>query len=247
MRLNGKVAIVTGGGNGMGAAEARLFAREGAKVVVADIRSDLGEAVADDIRAAGGEAIFVQIDVTSEAAWHALIAATMAAYGRLDILVNNAGISGSSVGDADGVEGWHRIIAINQTSVFLGTKLAVEQMIKTGGGSVVNISSIMGFVGSDSGHPAYHASKGAVRIYSKAAAVRYGPLGVRVNTVHPGYLPAMLNSTNGNERADKIAQTPLRRTGDVMDVAYGVLFLASDEAAFVTGTELVIDGGWLAQ
>ncbi len=247
MRLNGKVAIVTGGGNGMGAAEARLFAREGAKVVVADILADLGEAVAATIRAAGGDAIFVQIDVTSEAAWHALIAATMAAYGRLDILVNNAGISGSAVGDPDGVDGWHRIIAINQTSVFLGTKLAVEQMIKTGGGSVVNISSIMGFVGSESGHPAYHASKGAVRIYSKAAAVRYGPLGVRVNTVHPGYLPAMLNSTNGNERADKIAQTPLRRIGEVMDVAYGVLFLASDEAAFVTGTELVIDGGWLAQ
>ena len=133
----------------------------------------------------------------------------MASYGRLDILVNNAGISGSSVGDPDSLKGWQRIIAVNQTSVFLGTRLAAEQMAKTGGGSIVNISSIMGFVGSASGHPAYHASKGAVRIYSKAAAVRYGPLGVRVNTVHPGYMPPMLNATNAGERADKIALTPL--------------------------------------
>jgi len=132
----------------------------------------------------------------------------VAAYGRLDIPVNNAGISGTSVGDPDGLDGWHRIIAVNQTSVFLGTRLAAEQMAKTSGGSIVDISSIMGFVGSTSGHPAYHASKGAVRIYSEAAAVRYGPLGVRVNTVHPGYMPPMLNATNAGERADKIALTP---------------------------------------
>ena len=171
----------------------------------------------------------------------------MARYGRLDILVNNAGISGSSVGDADGLEGWHLIIAVNQTSVFLGTKLTAEQMAKTGGGSIVNISSIMGFVGGPGGHPAYSASKGAVRIYTKSAAVRYGPLGIRVNSVHPGYMPPMLNATNANERADKIAQTPLRRLGEPIEVAYGVLFLASDEASFVTGTELVIDGGFIAQ
>jgi NAD(P)-dependent dehydrogenase (short-subunit alcohol dehydrogenase family) len=247
MRLKDKVAIVTGGGHGMGEAEARLFAREGAKVVVADVLPDMGEAVAADIRAGGGHAVFVKIDVTSEAEWQNLIAVTLKTYGRLDILVNNAGISGSSVGDHDGIDGWNRIIAVNQTSVFHGTKLAAEQMAKTGGGSIVNISSIMGFVGSTSGHPAYHASKGAVRIYSKAAAVRYGPSQVRVNTVHPGYMPAMLNSTNGNERADKIAATPLRRLGEAIEVANGVLFLASDEASFVTGTELVIDGGWIAQ
>src|SRR5260221_5978827 len=141
-----------------------------------------------------------KLDVTSEPEWRALVAKAVAASGRIDILVNNAGMSGSSVGDPDGVEGWHRIIAVNQTSVFLGTKLAAEQMAKTGGGSIVNISSIMGFVGSTSGHPAYHASKGAVRIYSKAAAVRYGPSVVRVNTVHPGYMPPMLNATNANER-----------------------------------------------
>jgi NAD(P)-dependent dehydrogenase (short-subunit alcohol dehydrogenase family) len=216
MRLKDRVAIVTGGAHGMGEAEARLFAAEGARVIVADILESEAEIVASDIRADGKEAMAAKIDVTSEAEWMELIGKVVATYGRLDILVNNAGISGSSVGDPDGLEGWHRIIAVNQTSVFLGTRLGAEQMAKTGGGSIINISSIMGFVGSTSGHPAYHASKGAVRIYSKAAAVRYGPSGVRVNTVHPGYMPPMLNATN-------------------------------DEASFVTGTELVIDGGFIAQ
>jgi NAD(P)-dependent dehydrogenase (short-subunit alcohol dehydrogenase family) len=247
MRLESKVAIVTGAAHGMGEAEARLFAKEGAKVVVADIMSDQAEAVAASIRAQNGTAIAATIDVTREPEWVALIAKTVEAFGRLDILVNNAGISGSAVGDPDGVDGWDRIIAVNQTSVFLGTKLAAEQMAKTGGGSIVNISSIMGFVGGPSGHPAYSASKGAVRIYTKSAAVRYGPRGVRVNSVHPGYMPPMLNATNAGERADKIALTPLRRLGKPIEVAYGVLFLASDEASFVTGTELVIDGGYIAQ
>jgi NAD(P)-dependent dehydrogenase (short-subunit alcohol dehydrogenase family) len=247
MRLKDKVAIVTGGAHGMGEAEAHLFADEGARVVVADVLGDQAEAVAADICASGGKALAATIDVTNESDWVALIAKTLASYGRLDILVNNAGISGSSVGDPDGLEGWQRVIAVNQTSVFLGTKLAAEQMAKTGGGSIVNISSIMGFVGGASGHPAYSASKGAVRIYTKSAAVRYGPLGIRVNSVHPGYMPPMLNATNANERADKIALTPLRRLGEPIEVAYGVLFLASDEASFVTGTELVIDGGYIAQ
>jgi NAD(P)-dependent dehydrogenase (short-subunit alcohol dehydrogenase family) len=247
MRLDGKVAIVTGAAHGMGEAEARLFAKEGAKVVVADILAKEAEAVAADIRKGNGDAVGAAIDVTSEPEWVALIAKTVATYGRLDILVNNAGISGSSVGDPDGLDGWNRVIAVNQTSVFLGTKLAAEQMAKSGGGSIVNISSIMGFVGGASGHPAYSASKGAVRIYTKSAAVRYGPQGVRVNSVHPGYMPPMLNATNAGERADKIAATPLRRLGEPIEVAYGVLFLASDEASFVTGTELVIDGGYIAQ
>ena len=247
MRLKDKIAIVTGGAHGMGEAEARLFATEGAKVIVADILGSDAEKVAADIRDGSGEATSAKIDVSSEAEWKGLIAKAVTTYGRLDILVNNAGISGSSVGDPDGIEGWHQIIAVNQTSVFLGTKLAAEQMAKTGGGSIVNISSIMGFVGGASGHPAYSASKGAVRIYTKSAAVRYGPLGIRVNSVHPGYMPPMLNATNANERADKIALTPLRRLGEPIEVAYGVLFLASDEASFVTGAELVIDGGYIAQ
>jgi NAD(P)-dependent dehydrogenase (short-subunit alcohol dehydrogenase family) len=167
MRLKGKVAIITGGAHGMGEAEARLFAAEGAKVVVTDILGNAAEAVAPDIRAGNGEAIAATVDVTSEPEWVALIAKTVASYGRLDVLVNNAGIFGSSVGDPNGLEGWNQIIAVNQTSVFLGIKLAAEQMAKTGGGSIINISAIMGFIGSVSGHPAYHASKGAVRIYSE--------------------------------------------------------------------------------
>ena len=230
----------------MGEAEARLFTREGARLVVADLLADSGGGRG---RYSGrcGEAIAVGTDVTSEPDWQALIDRTLSAYGRLDVLVNNAGISGSAVGDPDALDGWNRIIAVNQTSVFLGTKLTAEQMAKTGGGSIVNISSIMGFVGGASGHPAYSASKGAVLIYTKSAAVRYGPRGVRVNTVHPGYMPPMLNATDRSLRAEKIAQTPLRRLGEPIEVAYGVLFLASDEASFVTGTELVIDGGFIAQ
>jgi NAD(P)-dependent dehydrogenase (short-subunit alcohol dehydrogenase family) len=159
---------------------------------------------------------------------------------------NNAGISGSSVGEEDGLEGWQRLLAVNATSVFLGTKLAAAEMAKTGGGSIVNISSIMGIVASAESHPGYPASKAAVRNYTKAAACRYGPQGVRVNSVHPGYMPPMLNATNAAGREAKIAETPLRRLGEPIEVAYGVLFLASDEASFVTGAELVIDGGYIA-
>jgi NAD(P)-dependent dehydrogenase (short-subunit alcohol dehydrogenase family) len=246
MRLKDKVAIITGAGHGMGEAEARLFAEEGAKVVVADVLAKEGEAVAADIAAGQRAARFVQTDVTSESDWQRLIAATVAAYGRLDILVNNAGISGSSVGDADQLDGWQRLLAVNATSVFLGTKLAAKEMAKTGGGSIVNISSIMGIVASDESHPGYAASKAAVRNYTKASACRYGPQGVRVNSVHPGFMPPMLNATNAAGRDAKIADTPLRRLGKPIEVAYGVLFLASDEASFVTGAELVIDGGYIA-
>jgi NAD(P)-dependent dehydrogenase (short-subunit alcohol dehydrogenase family) len=247
MRLKDKVAIITGGAHGMGACEARLFADHGAKVVIADVMEREGDAVAADIRAGQAQARFVHADVTSEADWHRLIEAAVAAFGRLDILVNNAGISGSSVGDHDGLEGWQRLLAVNATSVFLGTKLAAPVMARTGGGSIVNISSIMGIVGGPEGHPAYHASKAAVRNYTKAAACRYGPQGIRVNSVHPGYLPPMLNATNAGSRQAKIERTPLRRLGEPIDVAYGVLYLASDEASFVTGAELTIDGGYIAQ
>jgi NAD(P)-dependent dehydrogenase (short-subunit alcohol dehydrogenase family) len=246
MRLKDKIAIVTGGAHGMGEAEARLFAQEGAKIVIADVLTKQGDAVAADISASQRSARFVQTDVTSESEWQRLIAETIAAYGRLDILVNNAGISGSAVGDADGLDGWQRLLAVNATSVFLGTKLAANEMAKTGGGSIVNISSIMGIVASEESHPGYAASKAAVRNYTKAAACRYGPQNVRVNSVHPGYMPPMLNATNAGGRQAKIAETPLRRLGKPIEVAYGVLFLASDEASFVTGAELVIDGGYIA-
>lgn len=247
MRLKDKVAIITGGAHGMGEAEARLFAKEGAAVVIADVLTDKGEAVAADINAGQGRAMFVKTDVTSEADWKALIEKTIAAYGKLDILVNNAGISGSAVGDQDSLEGWNKLIAINQTGVFLGTTLAAKEMAKAGKGAIVNISSIMGFIGGAEGSLGYSASKGAVRIMSKSAALRWGPQGVRVNTVHPGYMPAMLNGTNAGGRAAKIPVTPLRRLGEPIEVAHGVLFLASDDASFITGTELVIDGGYIAQ
>jgi NAD(P)-dependent dehydrogenase (short-subunit alcohol dehydrogenase family) len=247
MRLKDKVAIVTGGAHGMGEAEVRLFAKEGAAVVIADVLRREGEAVAAEINAIQGRAHFVQTDVTSETDWQNLIAETIRTYGRLDILVNNAGISGSSVGDPDGFEGWQKLMSINAASVFLGTKLAAAAMIPNGRGSIVNISSIMGFIGGADSHPAYSASKGAVRLYTKSAAAKYGPSGIRVNSVHPGYMPPMLNATNAAGRASKIEATPLRRLGEPIEVAYGVLFLASDEASFVTGTELVIDGGYIAQ
>ena len=250
-RLQDKVAIVTGGGAGMGAAECRLFAREGASVVIADLYEDGGREVEAQIRDAGGSATFVRMDVTAEEEWNALLTSTTDAYGgRLDILVNNAGLSSSSEDDPNSTEGWHRIMDVNATGVFLGTKLGSQAMLAAGnGGSIVNISSIYGFVGSDAGHPAYHASKAAVRNFSKAMAVRLGPQGIRVNTVHPGFMPPMRSSAPVNDemRERLIRAIPLRRTGEVDEVANGVLFLASDESSYVTGAELKIDGGFLAR
>ena len=249
MRLEGKVAIVTGGASSMGAAEVLLFAREGAAVVIADLWEEGARQVESEVNEAGGRAQFLQANVSDEGDWERLIQFTEETYGPLDILVNNAGLSGGSFEDPSSTEGWHAIMDVNATGVFLGTKHAVASMRRSGGGSIVNISSIMGFVGSDSGHPAYHASKGAVRIFTKATAVRYGPEGIRANSVHPGFMPPMRSRPPGSEeaRAQAAAATPLRRTGEPIEVANGVLFLASDEASFVTGTELVIDGGYIAR
>ena len=248
MRLENKVAIITGAGGGMGAEEARLFAREGAHVVIADIWDEGGTQVAASIQDAGQRAEFVHTDVTQQADWESLLDATLSEFGRLDILVNNAGLSSTSQSDPLSVEGWNTIMGVNSTGVFLGTRQAIPTMLEQGGGSIVNISSIMGFVGSG-GHPAYHASKGAVRIFTKAIAVAYGPQGIRANSVHPGFMPPMRSGgASGDAARERAARiTPLRRIGELIDVAHGVLFLASDEAAFVTGTELVIDGGFIAQ
>ncbi len=249
MRLQGKVAIITGGANGMGAEEARLFADEGASVVVADVSDAQGEAVVEQIAEAGGQAVSLHADVTIEDDWSRLVEGTVSRYGAVDILVNNAGISSGSYTDPLDVEGWTRIMGVNATGVYLGTRAVVPVMQQAGGGSIVNISSIMGFVAGEGGHPAYHASKGAVRIFTKAMAVRYGPDGIRVNSVHPGFMPPMTTARPGShaDREENIRLTPLRRTGESIEVAYGVLFLASDEASFVTGTELVIDGGFIAR
>ena len=249
MRLEGKVAIISGASGGMGAEEARLFAREGASVVIADIIDEDGEAVARQIEDSGGEAIYVHTDVTSAESWDAAVQATIEKYGKVDILVNNAGISSGAHEDPLDIDGWNSIMGVNATGVYLGTRAVIPAMLEAGGGSIVNISSIMGFVGGESGHPAYHASKGAVRIFTKATAVRYGPDGIRANSIHPGFMPPMRSSQfrSQEERQALIDLTPLRRTGETFEVANGVLFLASDDASFVTGTELVIDGGFIAR
>ena len=248
MRLSGKVALISGGAHGMGAEEARLFAREGAKVVIADILDAEAAHVVDDITAAGGEAVYVHTDVTREEDWQKAVQTAVRRFGKLDILVNNAGLSSTSAADPLDTEGWRRIMEVNATGVFLGTKSAIPAMRQAGGGSIVNISSIMGFVGGEGGHPAYHASKGAVRIFTKATAVQYGPHGIRANSVHPGFMPPMRSShPDPAVREDQVRLTPLRRIGKPLEVAYGVLFLASDEASFITGTELVIDGGFIAR
>ena len=252
MRLQDKVAIVSGGAHGMGAVEARLFAREGAKVVIADIRDDDGRRVEAEINEAGGASHYVHTDVTSEDAWANVISETVFRFGRLDILVNNAGISSRAVPDDDSLDAWARIMDINATGVFLGTKHAIEQMRRNGGGSIVNISSIAGLVGMLSGHPAYNASKGAVRIFTKAMAVRYGTENIRVNSVHPGYMPPMMGNIATEEvrsgrRAMIEEQVPLAREGRQEEVANAVLFLASDDASYITGAELVVDGGFTAR
>ena len=248
MRLEGKVAIISGAASGMGAEEARLFAREGASVVVTDITDDDGEAVAREIEDSGGEAVFVHTDVTSEESWRQAVETTIERYGKVDILVNNAGISSGIFSDPLDVDGWAKIMDVNATGVYLGTRAVIPAMREAGAGSIVNISSIMGFVAGDYGHPAYHASKGAVRIFTKATAVRYGPDGIRANSVHPGYMPPMRTSVRDPaDRDEHVRLTPLRRIGETIEVANGVLFLASDEASFITGTELVIDGGFIAR
>ena len=241
MRLAGKVAIISGAAHGMGAEEARLFAREGAKVVIADILEEEGKRLEAEIQATGGEALFVRTDVTSEDDWRHVVQATVARFGKLDTLVNNAGLSSTSVPDP-WIDGWRRIMEVNATGVFLGTKYAIPAMQRAGGGAIVNISSIMGFVGGEGGHPAYHASKGAVRIFTKATAVKYGPDGIRANSVHPGFMPPMRSSHPDRRRGRSRCSSRRWRLGKPIEVAYGVLFLASDEASFITGTELVIDG-----
>ena len=250
MRLEGKVALISGGARGMGAAEARMFAGEGAKVVIGDILEQDGSQTEAEINETGGECLFVKLDVTSESSWREAVAAAVAKFGKLDILVNNAGISIQG-GLEDFSEGdWDRTLAVNSKGVFLGTKHAIPEMRRAGGGSIVNISSGAGIAPSPGTSAAYAASKGAVRIFTKATAVQYAGENIRCNSVHPGPVDTpMIRTSRADEgRAqEQVARIPLGRIGTPEEIAYGVLYLASDESSFVTGSELVIDGGRTAQ
>ena len=249
MRLAGKVALVSGAASGMGQSEATIFAREGAKVIVADILEAEGKQVADKIVSGGGQARFVKLDVTNEVEWDAAVKAAVSAFGKLDVLVNNAGISGTYDADMLSSAAWDTVMGVNAKGVFLGVKYAIPLMKKAGGGAIVNISSISGFVGQDGVHMAYNASKGAVRIMTKTAAVQFAGDRIRVNSVHPGFMPPMRTSKTSADptwRAKMLGAVPMKREGRVEEVAHAVLFLASDEASYITGTELVVDGGYLA-
>ena len=255
MRLEGKVALISGGARGMGAAEAKLFSREGAKVVIADVLEAEGRQTEAEINETGGDAIFVALDVTKQSDWDAAISRTVEQFGKLDVIVNNAGISSRVSIEDTTVEEWDRIIDINSKGVFLGTKAAITQMKSQGtGGSVINISSISGNIGQDTVAAAYNASKGAVRIFSKSAAIQYAGDGIRVNTIHPGPIQTPMTQA-GWEGADTFGEqeyvatenAPMGRYGKPEEVAYGALYLASDESSYVTGAELVIDGGYTAQ
>ena len=249
MRLEGKVALITGAARGQGAAEARLFAQEGAKVIVADVSDPEGIAVAAEIAEAGGDAIYVHLDVTDESEWEAAVQSAITSFGKLDILVNNAGIWRRGHVMETSSEQWDDIMDVNAKGVFLGTKSAIPEMRKAGGGSIVNISSTAGLVGSKTSS-AYSASKGAVRIFSKSTAIQYAPEGIRANSIHPGPIDTDMGDQvwpDSTSREASISRTALSRIGTAQDIAYGALYLASDESSFVTGSELVIDGGVTAQ
>ncbi|SEJ65992.1 NAD(P)-dependent dehydrogenase, short-chain alcohol dehydrogenase family [Sphingobium sp. AP50] len=256
-RLSGKVAIVTGGASGIGAETARLFARHGAAVVLCDRQDKMGREVAASIMDSGGIAEYRSLEVTREDAWTALVQDVEQAHDRLDILCNIAGIARGidpTTGEMTAMnlpelplDAWTQVMRVNVDGVFLGTRSVHGAMVRSGGGSIINMSSICGIVGSF-GNPAYNASKGAVRLFSKAAALQFAGDRIRVNSVHPGFVDTPLAKTghNGEVGKKRMEATPLRRFGHPSDIAYGCLYLASDEASWVTGSELVIDGGMTA-
>ncbi len=246
-RLNGKVAIITGAARGMGAAEARLFASEGASVFLADVLDQEGRRLADELNHTfPGRAHYVHLDVTKAAEWHNAVAAAEQTFGHLHILVNNAGIYSAAGIENTSEDEWQRIVDINQKGVWLGIKSAAPALRRTGSGSIVNISSIFGIIGSP-GSTAYHGTKGAIRILSKAAAAELAPANIRVNSVHPGIIATpMVDALSPQARQAVAAACCLKREGRPEEVAFAVLFLASDEASYITGSELVIDGGYTA-
>ena len=249
MRLENKVAFISGAARGMGEVMAKLFVQEGANVVIGDVLEDEGKKVEAEINETGGQCLFVRLDVTDEAQWQQAIAATVARFGKLEILINNAGIYRTRRVEDTSSEEWDQVLAINGKGVFLGTKAAIPEMRKAGGGSIINLSSVAGLVGS-ADSAAYNASKGAVRLLTKSTAIQYAKEGIRANSIHPGTIETPMTAellAGEAHRQDRMNRTPLGRLGRPEDVAYGALYLASDEASFVTGSELVIDGGRTAQ
>lgn len=244
-RLQNKVAIVTGGASGIGEATSRIFVREGAKVLIGDIDSDKGKELEGEL---SPNSVYADLDVTSEDDWRDAVNLAESKWGGLDVVVNNAGMSGAkgrAVVEDVNLSDWNDVFAVNSTGVMLGTRSGIEAMKRRGGGSIVNVSSIFGIVGSKAG-AAYHASKGAARTFSKAAAVQYAEYNIRVNSVHPGFTdtPMTLDIHSVKEIRDfRLGMTPMGRLGLPEDIANGILYLASDESSWVTGIELVIDGG----
>ena len=250
-RMDGKVALISGGARGMGASEARMFAAEGASVVIGDILDEEGEATAADVRSAGGQCLYRRLDVTSEADWNEAVELAVSQYGKLNVLVNNAGIGSNPFQiHEEPVELWDRTIDVNLKGVFLGTRAAIPAMKDGGGGSIINISSQLGIVAVPYNGAAYQTAKGGVRILTKAAALQYASDGIRVNSVHPGPIATEMTRAGRNdpERLEMmLARIPMGRYGEPEEVAHAVVYLASDESAFVTGSEVVVDGGWTAQ
>ncbi|ANY68459.1 hypothetical protein BBD42_19755 [Paenibacillus sp. BIHB 4019] len=247
-RLQNKVALVTGAAGGIGAAIAAVFAAEGAKVVLTDLSEAALKETAEAIRETGGDVYPLAQDVSSEQQWQHVIQQAVQRYGKLNILVNNAGIASPFNVEEETVERWDKVQSVNSRGVFLGLKYAVPEIRKAGGGSIINISSIFGIIGAG-GEAAYHASKGAVRLLTKTTAIDLAKDFIRVNSIHPGMIETpmtehKLANPAGLEAAKQV--TPWPRLGKPTDIAYGALYLASDESTFVTGSELVIDGGWVA-
>lgn len=245
LKFNGRVALVTGGSSGIGKLTAVRFAEEGARVVIADIQEKAGESVAKLINSGGGDAMFIKLDVTSEEDWLNAVDKIIEKYGQLDILVNNAGIGDTDTIENTSYETYQNVVNVTQNSVFLGMKSCAAELKKTGNGAIVNISSIFGISGGFGNSPGYAAAKGAVRIMTKQAALEWAQKGIRVNSVHPGFVETpILGEADRKFLADA---TPMGRLGQPDDLATVIRFLASDEASFMTGTEIVVDGGYLAR
>lgn len=246
--LTGRVAIVTGGARGIGAATSSRLAEAGATVVVTDVLDELGQEMAASLRARGHLAIYEHLDVSDEASWMQVVGKTVEELGSLHILVNNAGVGRMPDVETETRDGWDGLIAVNQTGVWLGIKTAAPPIRAAGGGSIINVSSIMGAVGGFGESIAYSASKGAVRLITKNAAIRYATEGIRVNSVHPGFINTVMSDFKGTPTEQLVlSNTPMNRFGTPDEIATVITFLASDAASFMTGAEIYVDGGWTAR